>query len=376
MHLCQRCVRLLPWRPVSAVLQDSVHTLHQLSFLQKLSRQSVISRRLVGRQESVRFYSDHQMVSSDLHVTDPELKNAGKPIVSLKHLDTNPESIPDFFSDSPEFDLDAPFPCSALEEISDEEAIRIHVPLTLPPESSTLAPYVDKSETFKKLIQLGVNLWELEKRPNVGSMLLRLDFDTDIMPKLMFLKDLGVEENSLGPLISKNPFILTLSLENLQTRASYLKSKFREKSVSDMTLNILIRLPKMLCGSLEPIKENLKVFEFEFGFRGNEIQHIVCVVPKVLIANKIKLAKIFNFVHNTMNVPHALIVKFPQVFNSKFLRISERHMFLEYLGRAQYNPSQPGFISLDRLVSLPDEVFCSELAQATLEDFERFQKTL
>lgn len=53
----------------------------------------------------------------------------------------------------------------------------------------------------------------------------------------------------------------------------------------------------------------------EFGFRRNEIQHIVTVVPKVLTANKRKLAQVFNFVHNTMGVPHSHITKFPQVSN-------------------------------------------------------------
>lgn len=57
----------------------------------------------------------------------------------------------------------------------------------------------------------------------------------------------------------------------------------------------------------------IQVCELEFGFRGNEIQHIVTTVPKVLIANKRKLTQIFDFVHNTMDVPHSLIAKFPQV---------------------------------------------------------------
>lgn len=66
----------------------------------------------------------------------------------------------------------------------------------------------------------------------------------------------------------------------------------------------------------------------------------------------------------------------PQVLNTKYLRIRERHMFLEYLGKAQYDPNLPNYISLDRLVSLPDETFCTMLALATLEDFYLFQKTL
>ncbi|XP_047239446.1 transcription termination factor 3, mitochondrial isoform X1 [Girardinichthys multiradiatus] len=306
-------------------------------------------------------------------------------------------------------DLDADDECSALEEISDEEAVGISIPPSIPPASNSLQDYVDKSETLTKLVQLGVCLWKLERRPNVGSMLLRLDFSKDVAPWLLFLKEIGVEDSRLGYIISHNPFILSENLDNLQARVNYLKSKkFSSETVASMvsrapyllnfsvkrldnrlgfyqqqlklsasnTRNIVVRLPKLLCGSLESVKENLKVCEIELGFKANEIQHIVIAVPKVLTANKKKLTQIFDFLHNTMKVPNYLITKFPQVLNTKLLRLRERHQFLEYLGKAQYDPNLPSYISLDRLVSLPDEVFCTELASATLEDFYLFQKTL
>nr|XP_019946417.1 PREDICTED: transcription termination factor 3, mitochondrial [Paralichthys olivaceus] len=306
-------------------------------------------------------------------------------------------------------DLDAVAEFSALEEINDEEAISISIPAAMPPASTSLRDYVDKSETLSKLVQLGVSLWKLEKRPNVGSMLLRLDFNTDVAPRLLFLKGIGVEESRFGYIITHNPFILTESLENLQTRVNYLKSKkFSSETLASMVSraphllnfsvkrmdnrlgfyqqqlqlsasnarNIVARLPRLLCGSLEPVKENLKVCKIELGFKENEIQHIVIAVPKVLTANKRKLTQIFDLLHNTMKVPHHLITKFPQVLNTKYLRIRERHLFLEYLGKAQYDTTLPNYISLDRLVSLPDEAFCTELASATLEDFYMFQKTL
>lgn len=53
--------------------------------------------------------------------------------------------------------------------------------------------------------------------------------------------------------------------------------------------------------------------EIELGFKENEIQHIVIAVPKVLTANKRKITQIFDFLHNTMKVPHHLITRFPQV---------------------------------------------------------------
>ncbi|KAM8883990.1 transcription termination factor 3, mitochondrial [Synchiropus picturatus] len=307
------------------------------------------------------------------------------------------------------FDLDAVTELSPLDEISDDEAAGLSVPMRLPPSATSLSVYVDRSETLTKLVQLGVNLWKLEQRPNVGSMMLRLDFQADVLPRLLFLKQIGVDESHFGRIITLNPFFLTEDLCNLEARVNYLQSKqFKVEAVASMvtkapnllnfslkrldnrlgfyqqqlglsaanTRNVLSRLPRLLCNSLEPVKENLKICEIELGFKKNEIQHIVLAVPKVLTANKRKLTQTFDFLHNTMKLPHHQIVKFPQVLNTKYLRLKERHLFLQYLGRAQYDPAQPNYISLDRLVFLPDQAFCSDLAAATPEDFTLFLKTL
>ncbi|CAL8296899.1 unnamed protein product [Lota lota] len=306
-------------------------------------------------------------------------------------------------------DIDVAVYPSALEEISDEDATHTMVPSPLPSESLSLRDYVDASETLSKLVQLGVKLWKLEQRPNVGTMLLKLDFQTDVVPRLLFLKEIGVEDSGLAYILSDNPFILKEDLENLQARVNYLKSKkFSPETVASMvtrapyllnfsvkrmdnrlafyqqqlglnsskTRGIVARLPRLLCGSLEPVKETLRVCKIELGFKDNEIQHMVMLVPKVLTTNKRKLTQIFDYLHNTMKVPHHLIVKFPQVFNSRLLRIKERHLFLEYLGKAQYDSDQANYVSLDRLASLPDEAFCTEFASATLDDFLMFQKTM
>lgn len=52
-------------------------------------------------------------------------------------------------------DLDDAAEFSALEEISDEEAVTISVPSAIPPASVSLRDYVDQSETLSKLVQLG-----------------------------------------------------------------------------------------------------------------------------------------------------------------------------------------------------------------------------
>ncbi|XP_067392993.1 transcription termination factor 3, mitochondrial isoform X2 [Emydura macquarii macquarii] len=236
-----------------------------------------------------------------------------------------------------------------------------------------------------------------------------MDFEKDIRKRLLFLKDVGVEDNQLGPFLTKNPFILAVDMEALETRVAYLKSKkFGKEAIALMvsgapfllsfsverldnrlgffqkelglsvqkTRDLVVRLPRLLTGSLEPIKENLQLCRIELGFRHNEIQHIVSKVPKILTANKRKLTETFDYLHNVMGIPHHILTKFPQVFNSKLLQVKERHMFLTFLGRAQYDPAQPNYISLDKLVSMPDEVFCTEIAKASVQDLEKFLKTL
>ncbi|KAH0617551.1 hypothetical protein JD844_015927 [Phrynosoma platyrhinos] len=292
-------------------------------------------------------------------------------------------------------DLEDALPSPALEEISEDEALQIPAKPPLPFESFTLQDYVDSSETLQKLVLLGVDLSKVEKRPGAGQLLLKLDFEKDIKKILLFLKDVGVEDERLGAFLTKNPYILKEDVENLETRVAYLISKkFSKEAIARMvsgapylllfsverldnrlgffqkelglntqkTRDLVTRLPRLLTGSLEIIKENLKVYELELGFTQNEIRHIIHRIPKNLGVNKKKLTETFDYLHN--------------VFNSKLLRIKERHMFLKFLGRAQYDPKEPNYISLEKLVSLPDEVFCAEVAKVEVRDFEIFLKTL
>ncbi|XP_077446758.1 transcription termination factor 3, mitochondrial isoform X2 [Stigmatopora argus] len=388
VQLCVKHILLPPLKTVAMATCTQIHPCCRGTMLNIPATQTKYPQR-----QHIRFYSD-------LIGKHQENKEATNQLQHIKNAVPLNESLTS---------LEATTELYALEEISDEEAVNLTPIPPIPPVAASLRDYVDHSDTLTKLVQLGVNLWKLEQRPNVGSMLLRLDFDADIAPRLLFLKRIGVDDSCLGDIITQNPFFLTEDLQNLHARVNYLKSKkFTNENVASMvsrapyllnfsvkrldnrlgfyqkqlglnsanTRAIASRLPRLLCGSLEPVKENLKVCEIELGFKTNEIQHIVLSVPKILTTNKHKLTQIFDFVHNTMKVPHHLIAKFPQVFNTKFLRMKERHLFLQYLGRAQYDPAQANYISLDRLVASPDETFCADVALATNEDFLLFQKTL
>lgn len=319
------------------------------------------------------------------------------------------QKIPNFDSELSLEELDDVPPLSPLQPISEEEAVQIIADPPLPPDSFTLREYVDHSETLQKLVLLGVDLSKIEKHPDAANCLLRMDFEKDIKQILLFLKDLGIEDNQLGPFLTKNYAIFSEDLENLKTRVAYLQSKnFSKADITQMVKNapfllnfsverldnrlgffqkelelsvkktrdLVVRLPRLLTGSLEPVKENMKVYRLELGFKRNEIQHMITKIPKMLTTNKRKLTETFDYVHNVMSIPHHVIVRFPQVFNARLFKVKERHMFLTYLGRSQYDPAKPNYISLDKLVSMPDEIFCEEIAKASVQDFEKFLKTL
>lgn len=55
------------------------------------------------------------------------------------------------------------------------------------------------------------------------------------------------------------------------------------------------------------------MYRVELGFKRNEIQHMITKIPKMLTINKRKLTETFDYVHNVMNIPHHIIVRFPQV---------------------------------------------------------------
>ncbi|XP_059528158.1 transcription termination factor 3, mitochondrial [Myotis daubentonii] len=341
-------------------------------------------------------------------------KSSGQEINSaqstmLPSMNEQSQEIPTFDSELSLEGLDDVPPLSPLQPISEQEAVRIIADPPLPPDSFTLRDYVDHSETLQKLVLLGVDLSKIEKHPAAANLLLRLDFEKDINQVLLFLKDLGIEDSQLGAFLTKNYAIFSEDLENLKTRVAYLQSKsFSKADIAQMVrkapflLNfsverldnrlgffqkelelsvkkardLVVRLPRLLTGSLEPVKENMKVYRLELGFKHNEIQHMITKTPKMLTANKRKLTETFDFVHNVMSIPHHIIVRFPQVFNARLFKVQERHSFLAYLGRAQYDPAKANYISLDKLVSVPDEIFCEDLAKASVQDFEKFLKTL
>ncbi|KAJ8397315.1 hypothetical protein AAFF_G00441490 [Aldrovandia affinis] len=173
-------------------------------------------------------------------------------------------------------DLNGAPPLSPFDEIGDEEAVQILATPPLPPVSTSLRDYVDQSETLSMLVQL-VDLFQLQQRGGaVGSMLLRLELQ-DVQERLLFLRDLGLQDSQLGPLLTRNPFILTESMHNLQGRVSYLRSKrFSSEAVSSM----VSRAPYLLNFSIERLDNRLAFFQSHLGLSPHKTRDLVTREPE------------------------------------------------------------------------------------------------
>ncbi|KAG8133807.1 putative mTERF domain containing 1 protein [Naja naja] len=290
---------------------------------------------------------------------------------SLSVIDKpKPEIVPILDTEELLQDLDDVLPISPLEKISEDESLQIKAAPPPPLESFSLRDYVDHSETLRKLVLLDTQFGALlTKNPYILN-----EEVEDLKTRVDYLISKNFSKEAVTQMVLRAPCLLLLSVENLDDRLGFFQNVLGLNPRK--TRNLVTRLPRLLTGKLEPIEENLAVYEEELGFSKNEIRHIAHTVPKNLSTGKKKLTQIFDYVHNVMGIPHQLMVHFPQIFNAKLLRIKERHLFLKFLGRAQYDPEQPSYISLEKMIALPDDVFCAEVAKAEVTDFEKFLKTL
>jgi mTERF domain-containing protein len=101
---------------------------------------------------------------------------------------------------------------------------------------------------------------------------------------------------------------------------------------------------------------------------------------KILISSFISgnkpLLSVFDYAHNIMKLTHQQIVDFPQILKSRIFRLKQRHLFLELLGRAQYNPNLEGYVSPQAIVSGTDSEFCKTVAKSSVEAFNIFLKSI
>lgn len=186
----------------------------------------------------------------------------GKRLSTAIETVTAASKVPDSITDTAD---------SSLERLED-------FPTHFPP-TFNFAAYVNKSETLKKLVELGVDLSKIEKKKGLPQYVLKLDFERDMKNHLFLLHDLGIPAESFGYFITKNPLIFKESIADLETRVYYLRSK---KFSLEEVQEIVGKNPFWLSFSTRRIDRRLGWFQKNFNLTGDDIRFLTVKQPKLI----------------------------------------------------------------------------------------------
>jgi len=282
------------------------------------------------------------------------------------------------------------------------------VPTYFPP-TFNFAAYVNKSETLKKFVELGVDLSKIERKRGLPQFILKLDFEKDVKKLLFFLHDLGLPSDYYGEFITKNPLIFKESIADLETRIYYLRSKkfsvdnvlnvvaknpfwlsfstrridrrlgwFQKnfKLTGDDVRHLTVKQPRLITHKLEHVRESTFSLKEEMGFDENEVRVLLMAKPRLWLQNHEELRERFDYVNNKMKISHDKILQSPEILTSRVHRMRQRHEFLKFLGKAQFDHTKPGYISLRSFIEGTDKDFILGICKSSLRVYDDFLKTL
>jgi mTERF domain-containing protein, mitochondrial len=77
-----------------------------------------------------------------------------------------------------------------------------------------------------------------------------------------------------------------------------------------------------------------------------------------------------------MKLTNEQILEFPNLLSTRLWRIKQRHEFLKFLGRANYDCQKDLFVSPNKIIEGPDLDFVLNVAKSSLVDYNNFLKTM
>ena len=275
-----------------------------------------------------------------------------------------------------------------------------------------LASIINENHTLQKLVDLGTNLSQWEKQGLIDVALI-IDFHKDVVPRIHFLLDLGIHPDNLGQIFTLNPFLFQQQLEDLKVRINYLSwRKFTKDQIKtivnktnsswlnyavptlDAKLGFLQKIfhlkgqevrqvtescPHLILweGTPTQLENNYMALKHSMGFSATELSKLAKNAPNMLMAEDTDLIQDkFDLLHNDAGYSHELLANFAQALNGDLLTIKTRLLFLQKLGKDQFDPSLPNYVNPYLLVNSPDKKFCEKAAKAPVDLLNKFALTL
>ncbi|KAL3082272.1 hypothetical protein niasHT_033077 [Heterodera trifolii] len=209
---------------------------------------------------------------------------------------------------------------------------------------------------------------EVCQAPKIGRALLRLDPERDVKAKIFWLvKRCGVPEADIGPYLTRNPYFLLQSFDDLKAQLDYLQfHRFSRQQIAKLVVEYrywlnspqeridarlgwlqrqfylradelrlaIVKEPRLIQFGVGPIQGLILALNQTCGFSQQCLQRIVLKDPRVFLSEKPHVLTSFNYLAYVMRITNEQIVFFQLLLksaNQMYLCCANKYPFIPLL---------------------------------------------
>ena len=98
--------------------------------------------------------------------------------------------------------------------------------------------------------------------------------------------------------------------------------------------------------------------------------------PRLFTKEHAQVEANFIYLTQVIKLTHEQIAHYPPILCASLLLVKTRYALLKKLDKLQFDPTQAGFVSLKALVEPVNESFCKKTAKITLDEYDKFLKSI
>jgi mTERF domain-containing protein len=165
-----------------------------------------------------------------------------------------------------------------------------------------------------------------------------------------------------------------MSVENVDQRLGWLQREFGltgselRKIVTDRPK--LATLPAKIIADM---RFGLKEF---LEFDDESIRTMMKSCSKLFTKDYASVQANFTFLTQVAKFTRADIAFYPAVLQVSYVLLKTRYAYLKHLDRLQFDPTKPNYVSLKMMVEHDDREFCQRVAKTSVDDFNKFLRTI
>ncbi|XP_047224830.1 transcription termination factor 4, mitochondrial [Girardinichthys multiradiatus] len=197
-----------------------------------------------------------------------------------------------------------------------------------------------------------------------------------VLSTLTVLFVLGLNPTSVLKLLDKCPELCTVKETQLQQRINHLR---KLGLVEGSLQRMVVHYPKILTVPVKSVKNVVQFLRKNCQFTSQQVTETLRDSPAVVLEDLAQLEYKFQYVYFRMGVKQAEMVKC-RLFRFTLDDVRCRHSFLERRGLYQ-TPDKKGQTTiinpkLDSILNVDREMFIADVARASAEEYDVFQKLL